>query len=150
VYRWFGSREALLGEVLVAEALALLRRSRDRAGGRGGAALLDTFDRVNHALANAPALRSFLAREREGALRVLTSSGGPVQPQVVAAVAEMIEDEVREGGYEPPGPVGAIAYAIVRLVESFIYNDAVSGLRGEIEPLRRVEAALLGVAARPG
>jgi AcrR family transcriptional regulator len=150
VYRWFGSREALLGEVIVAEGLALFRRARERARGTGGAALLDTFYRVNRGLANAPALRSFLEREREGALRILTSSAGPVQPHMVAAVAELIEDAVRAGDYEPPAPVESMAYAIVRLAESFIYNDAVSGIRGEIEPLRQVQAALLGVAEPAG
>ena len=35
-------------------------------------------------------------------------------------------------------------YAIVRLAEAFIYNDALAGIRGDVDGLRRVEAALLG------
>ena len=42
----------------------------------------------------------------------------------------------------PPRP---LAYAIVRLAESFLYNDAIVGIRGDTERLREVEAALLGV-----
>ena len=39
-----------------------------------------------------------------------------------------------------------LAYAIVRLAEAFLYNDAVTGIRGDHERLREVQAALLGVA----
>src|ERR671910_1789409 len=55
IYRWFGSREDLIGEVLVRAAEPLLEEARAAARGRGGAALLDTFDRFNRSLAQAPA-----------------------------------------------------------------------------------------------
>ena len=42
IYRWFGSREELIGEVLVRAAEPLLDAARRAARGRGGAALLDT------------------------------------------------------------------------------------------------------------
>jgi hypothetical protein len=38
----------------------------------------------------------------------------------------------------------ALAYAIVRLGEAFLYNDTVAGIRGDVDRLREVEAALLG------
>jgi AcrR family transcriptional regulator len=145
IYRWFGSREMLIGEVLVAEAEVLFRGARSRARGRGAARLLDTFDRINRALAAAPPLRSFLEAERESALRLITSSAGPVQPRSVAAIASMIEDEMHASGYEPPVEPATMAYAIVRLAEAFIYNDAVVGIRGDVDRLREVEAALLGL-----
>jgi AcrR family transcriptional regulator len=148
LYSWFGSRDGLLSEVLYTEAILLLERSRARASGKGTQALLETFDRINRGLSGSAPLRSFLEREREGALRILTSSGGTVQPRVVAAIAEMIEAEERAGAFESPIDVGTLAYAIVRLAESFIYNDAVAGIRGDIEPLREVEAALIGAAPR--
>ncbi|MCW2994224.1 MAG: hypothetical protein JWQ18_1719, partial [Conexibacter sp.] len=40
-----------------------------------------------------------------------------------------------------------LAYAIVRLTEAFLYNDAAAGLRGDAERLRAVLAALLGTPA---
>src|SRR2546423_55675 len=43
-YRWFGSREELLGEVLFAAAEPLLKKARAEARGRGARLLLDTFD----------------------------------------------------------------------------------------------------------
>lgn len=148
LYRWFGSRETLVGEVIAREAEEYFTRVRAGVEGSGAAALLETFDRINRGLARAPAVRSFLEQEREAALRTLTSSGGVVQPAAVAAIESLIDAEVRDGTYEPPVDAHTLAYAIVRLAEAFIYNDALAGIRGDVERLRQVEAALLGVPAR--
>jgi AcrR family transcriptional regulator len=148
VYRWFGSREGLIGEVLNAAADPLLDAARANAGGRGGPMLLETFDRFNRALADAPALRQFVEQERDTALRIITSSGGLVQPHQVARITEMIEEEARAGAYRPPVEPATLAYAIVRLAEAFLFNDAAAGMRGDVDRLRDVEAAILGV--QPG
>jgi AcrR family transcriptional regulator len=146
VYRWFGSRTGLIGEVIVAEFDALVAGARAAAAGAGAAALLDTFERMNRTLATAPPLRRFLEHERETGLRLLTSSAGPIQPRAVAAIAALIEAEARAGAWAPPIDPQTLAYAIVRLYEAFVYNDAVAGIRGDVERLREVEAALLGLA----
>ena len=143
VYRWFGSREGLVGETVVLAGEPLVAEAREGAAGSGGAMLLDTFDRINRALAEAPALRWFLEQERD-ALRILTSSTGFVHPRMVERVTGLIEDEVGAGRYESPVDPATLGYAIVRLAEAFLYNDA-TGLRGDVDRLRDVEAALLGV-----
>ena len=148
IYRWFGSREGLVGETVARAAEPLFDDARANADGQGGAALLDTFDRINRGLASAPALRSFLALERD-ALRILTSSGGIVQPRAVAKIQGFIEDEVRDGTYGSPVDPATLAYAIVRLAEAFLFNDATAAMRGEVDRLREIEAALLGVPFAP-
>jgi AcrR family transcriptional regulator len=145
IYRWFGTREGLIGEVLLRAADPLLDRARGEARGRGGPLLLDTFDRFNRALADAPALRRFVEQERGAALRIITASDGLVQPRMVERIAELIEDEAHAGTYDPPVEPGTLAYAIVRLAEAFLFNDAAAGIRGDVDRLRDVEAALLGV-----
>jgi AcrR family transcriptional regulator len=147
IYRWFGSREGLIGEVVVQAAEPVLKAARGGTRGKGGPGLLDTFDRFNRSLADAPALRTFVEQERDAALRILTSSGGAVQPRMVAMIAELIEEEVQAGTYEAPVEPSTLGYAIVRLAEAFLFNDAVAGMRGDVERLREVEAALLGVAS---
>jgi AcrR family transcriptional regulator len=149
IYRWFGSREELIGEVLVQAAQPLLAQARAEAGGRGAPALLETFDRFNRSLASAPALRWFVESERDAALRILTAGGGPVHPRIVAAIQALIEGEVRAGAYEPMVPPSTLAYAIVKLAEAFLFNDAAAGMRGDVDRLREIEAALLGVTRRP-
>ena len=145
VYRWFGSREGLIGEVLFQAAEPLLVEARKLVRGRGGPALLDTFDRFNRSLADAPALRRFVEAERDAALRIITSGAGTLQPRIVASIQEVIDEEVRAGAYDPPVDTSTLAYAIVRLAEAFLFNDAVAGMRGDVDRLREVEAALLGV-----
>ena len=108
--------------------------------------LLDTFDRLNRALVDAPALRTFVENEREAALRVITSGATFLQPHMVARIAGLIEAEVRTGRYEPPVEPETLAYAIVKLAEAFLFNDAAAGMRGDVDRLREVEAALLGVS----
>ena len=149
IYRWFGSRDAVLGEVIVDELQLLLDHHRRRVRQRGAKGLLEVFDRVNRALARSQPLRRLLEQEREGALRMLTSGGGPVQARAVAAIQTVIDDEVKAGRYDPPADTGTLAYAIVRLADAFLYNDAAVGIRGDWERLRQVEAALLGVRANP-
>jgi AcrR family transcriptional regulator len=145
LYRWFGSRQDLLGEMIARETEGWFAHVRARVGGSGAPALLETFDRINRGLARAAGLRRYVEQEREAALRTLTSSGGRVQPAAVAAIAAMIEAEAAAGAYDPPIDPTTLAYAIVRLAEAFIYNDALAGIRGDVEDLRTIEAALLGI-----
>jgi AcrR family transcriptional regulator len=147
IYRWFGSRGGLIGEVLFLAAEPLLVAARKAARGRGGPALLETFDQFNRALADASALRQFLEQERDAALRIITSSGGVLQPRMVAAITDLIEAEVGAGTYEAPVEPATLGYAIVRLAEAFLFNDAAAGMRGDVDRLRKVEAAILGVTA---
>lgn len=143
MHRWFQTRETLLGEVLAAFGEQRLAMIREATPGKGSAALLATFDRFNREVAATPGMRFLLAQEQERALRILTSSAGLVQPRVVAAIQRMIEAEVQAGDYAPSIAPDALAYAIVRLGEAFIYNDAIGGIRGDTERLREIEAALL-------
>ena len=149
IYRWFGSREGLIGEVLVRAAKPLIEEARAGARGTGGPMLLDTFDRLNRSLVAAPALRQFVEQEHEAALRIITSSAGIAQRRMVERIAGLIEEEARAERYEPPVEPKTLAYAIVRLAEAFLFSDAVAGVRGDVDRLREVEAALLGVPASP-
>jgi AcrR family transcriptional regulator len=144
MHRWFQTREALLGEVLAALAERRLARLRARTRGGGAKALLETFDRYNRELVASKGMRYLLAQEQERALRILTSSGGIVQPRMVQTIERMIREEVDAGRYAPKIDPNVLAYAIVRLGEAFLYNDAIVGIRGDTERLREIEAALLG------
>jgi AcrR family transcriptional regulator len=144
MHRWFRTRELLLGEVMAEVGEQRIAVLRERVGGRGAEALLDSFDAFNRELASAEGLRALLVSEHDLALRVLTSGDGIVQPRMVAAVQRLIEAELRAGFRTSLEP-DLLAYAIVRLAEAFLYNDAVQGTAGETERLRRIEAALLGL-----
>jgi AcrR family transcriptional regulator len=145
IYRWFGSRDRLIGDVIVRAVEPVLDEARAEARGKGAHALLDAFDRINRSFAASPALRSFVDQERETAVRITTSGSGVVQPYIVSRIREWIEEEVASGAYEAPVDPATLAYAIVRLAEAFIYNDTGPGVRSDVDRLREVEAALLGI-----
>jgi AcrR family transcriptional regulator len=147
IYRWFGSREELIGEVLPAVTKPLLDGARAEAQGTGALRLLDTFDRFNRSLVDAPALRTFVARERGAAVRIITRGTGNVQRRNVEMITELIEAEVRAGTYDPPVEPATLGYAIVRLAEAFIFNESATALADSVDRLRDVEAALLGVSS---
>jgi AcrR family transcriptional regulator len=144
IYRWFGSRDRLIGEVIIRAVEPVLDEARAEARGKGAHALLDTFDHINRSFAASPALRSFVEQERETAVRITTSGSSVVRPYIVSRIQEWIEEEVARG-YEAPVDPATLAYAIVRLAEAFIYNDTGPSVRSDVDRLREVEAALLGI-----
>jgi AcrR family transcriptional regulator len=148
VYRWFGDREKLLGEVIIRATEPVLAECRKGLAGEGGPGLLETFDRFNRALADAPALRSFVEQEHDAALRIIASGAGIVQPRIVELITGLIAEEAEAGTYEPPLEPEVLGYAIVKLAQAFLFNDAVVGIRGDVDRLRKVEAALLDVKNR--
>jgi AcrR family transcriptional regulator len=148
VHRWYGSRDDVIGTAMATLVVPLFERIDREVGGAGAARLVDVFERQLRALAEDPALRRFLEYEREAAQRILTASDGLVEPRVVALLQATIEAEM-ERGYEPPAEAALIAYAIVRMGESFLYADAASGFRGDFDRLRPVYAALLGASQPP-
>ncbi len=145
IYRWFGSREAVIGEVLATAGERTVARAHRQARGSGPRRLLDALDRVNRELASSQALKRYLELEREVALHTLTSSAANVQPRIVAAIQRVIELEVAAGSYVPPADTETLAYAIVRIAEAFLYNDAIAGIRGDVDRLLQMEALLLDI-----
>lgn len=147
IYRWFGSREGLIGEVVAIELERLIAAKRQAVTRRGAVGLIEVLDRTNRSLAKSTALRRLLEQEPTVAMRLLTASDGVVQPRAVACVEQLIRAEASAGTFAPAAEPGALAYAIVRLAEAFLYNDAAIGIRGDHRRLRDVQAALLGVSA---
>jgi AcrR family transcriptional regulator len=145
MHRWFGTRELLLGELLATLAEERLLAIRREVGGRGGPALLKTFDRFNREIAANRGMNVLLAREHERALRILTSSAGVVQPRVVACIDRLIGTEVEAGHFVSPFSPDILAYVFVRMAEAFLYNDSFAGIPGGADRQRDVLAALLSV-----
>ncbi len=149
IYRWFGSREALLGEVIARQLELLVARKRAEVRRRGAAGLLEVLDRVNRTLTRSRAVRGLLESERT-AMRIFTSSAGVVEPRAVACIQALIEEEMAAGDYEPPADPATLAYALVHLRHAFLWNDATNGVRGDYERLHDVSAALLGIPRKRG
>ncbi|WP_446221993.1 QsdR family transcriptional regulator [Nocardia sp. IBHARD005] len=142
IYRWFGSREGLLGAAIANQLERMIAHAERNSTVTGGERLNDILDRTIYWLVEDDSLRTYFDNESTAALRLITRSDGPVHQAAVAIVDQLIA-RAEEQGYRPPIERATLAYALVRLWEAFLYNDAVAGFRGDVERLRLVQAALL-------
>ncbi|MGW4636731.1 QsdR family transcriptional regulator [Nocardia sp. NPDC004415] len=142
IYRWFGSRDGLLGAAIARQLERMIAHAERRCTATGGARLDEILDRTIGWLVETDSLRSYFDNESTAALRTITRSDGPVHQAAVALVEQLIA-RAEEQGYQPPIERDTLAYALVRLWEAFLYNDAVAGFRGDVDRLRLVQTALL-------
>jgi AcrR family transcriptional regulator len=131
LYRWVGSREQLLVEVVWALARRTLDDvvAREPEGDGRDVRILMAF--LSATLTN-PGMQRWLSEEGESAMRLLTRHDTDFQPRLIAAVEELID---------PADPDRReVAYALVRVIESYTYLDLITGERpeaGRAEPIFR-------------
>ena len=66
-----------------------------------------------------------------------------MQPRTVARLAELYREEQEAGAFKPRVDVLSLAYAVVRVTEGFIYNDAIVAIEPEVERAASIVALLL-------
>ncbi|WP_433502349.1 QsdR family transcriptional regulator [Pseudonocardia halophobica] len=152
LYRWVGSRELLLCEVVWSLTERTLRREPPAADGADGsgsclAAVLSRF--VTDTLAHR-GMRRFLEEEGECALRLLTLSSGGFQPRLVGLVRELAAAETAAVRLASPIPLDDLAYTLVRVIESYVYLRTITGEEPDGTRAARVLQALLPRPADPG
>lgn len=149
VFRWVGTRENLYGEICSALFQKELDRAQAGARGSGLDHLIDTIERLLRSLAAAAPLRRFVADDPEFALRVLTSRHSPVQRRCTVAIAELIEKLAATGDMTPALPSDELAYIVVRITESFLYRDVLTGAEADIEAAIAAIRILMSAAPDP-
>jgi AcrR family transcriptional regulator len=144
LYRWTGSREQLIGEVI--SYLSDLSFERALAA----TTELDGVERVmavyRHNVATIVAfepLRRFVRSETPLAIRVLTLRGSVVEATVSRQIAQLLEQELRRGSMTLRAPAGDLAYAIVKVTEGFIYADPVAEIEPDIDAASGIIRLLL-------
>jgi hypothetical protein len=148
VFRWVGTREQLYGEVCWAGFQATLGRAQAAARGRGVNRLLDAIERLLRSLATSARLRAFVDSDPEFALRVLTSRHSQVQRRCTLALKGLIDELADAGGMQPALPSAELAYVLVRITESFLYRDVISGAAADIETAIHTIRILLTAAPK--
>jgi AcrR family transcriptional regulator len=132
-YRRVGNAEQLAGEVIASLAEATFRRAVSEARGRGAARVVDAIVRGMRYVAASDAYRAFLERDPQKALRIVASKEGPVQRRTIAMHEELLREEVRRGTLRLPVDPHTMAYALVRIVESFLYADPIAGEKPDLK-----------------
>ena len=143
LYRKAGSRDQVLGEVMwFLTRHAIVRALYQASGLTGAARVRRVIQEFLVFISAQPSLRRLLEQEPEAALRVLTSKHGIVQQGVVDALERLLAAEERHG-FRPVLDRSTLAYAIVRIGESFLYADVIADKEPDVRKAVEVVAQLL-------
>lgn len=141
LYRRYGDRDRVLGEVLWVITQRAWARLWQASPQRGMARVIAVLDQAMRDTVASPPLRALLERDPETALRVLTSQQGVVQHRLVTGLAGLIRAE--RGDDTSEIPLTKLAYAVVRLAESFCYSDIITGAPPDIDTATDIIRKLL-------
>jgi len=141
LYRWVGSRDALLVEVIWSLARRTLDDIEASERARGGERVVRVVTRFLEAVIANAGMQRWLAEEGEQAMRLLTRRDGGFQPRMIAAMGDLLRAETAAGALDLPVDLDEVAYVIVRLIESYTYLDLITGERPDArraEPILRL------------
>ena len=142
-YRWAGSQEQLIGEVLASLVDETFERLLRRTTARGTERVLDVLERGMRAVHTFEPLRVFLASNPQLALKIVASKYGPVQGRTIANIRRLLEEEIEHGHMVLPVEPAVMAYALTRIVESFLYADLISGVKPDLVNASRILRLML-------
>jgi AcrR family transcriptional regulator len=137
LYRWLGSREALLVDLVWALAEQTLATVERDTGGHGSERVVAVVTRFTDAVIGNPGMQRWLGEEGELAMRLLTRSDRGFQPRLIDWVERLLERE----RVELAADRREVAYVIVRVIESYTYLDLILGERPDArraEPILRL------------
>jgi AcrR family transcriptional regulator len=139
LYRWVGSRDRLLVEVIWSLASRTLENIDAEVTERGPERVVRIVTRFLEDVITNAGMRRWLAEEGESAMRLLTRHETGFQPRLIDAMQDLLEDETAAGRLDLPVDLREVAYVIVRLIESYTYLDLITG---EEPDARRAEPIL--------
>ena len=146
LYRAVDSRDRLLGDVLWSLAERTYQEARRGVSSRGIDAIVTISHRFTESVQAAAPFRRFLETEPQTALRVLLTPAGGVHARTVSLQREIFAEAFAGQEQELPGDLDSLAYLYVRLRESILYADLLSGRRPDPEVAERAVRALLTAA----
>jgi AcrR family transcriptional regulator len=141
LYRWVGSREQLLVEVVWSLTARTLEKVDGRVRAKGSERVVRVVTRFLEDVISNEGMRRWLAEEGELAMRLLTRHDTDFQPRLITAVEGLLREESEAGRLDLPVDLHEVAYVIVRLIESYTYLDLITGEApdaGRAEPVLRM------------
>jgi AcrR family transcriptional regulator len=141
LYRWVGSREQLLVEVIWALGSRTLDNVARGVRAKGAERIVRIVTRFLEAVISNPGMRRWLAEEGELAMRLLTRHDTDFQPRLIDAIHELLREEADAGRLTLDVDLHEVAYVIVRLIESYTYLDLITGEQPDAqraEPILRL------------
>jgi AcrR family transcriptional regulator len=143
LYRWVGSRDQLLGEIMWSMAERGIEQAREEASGTGVEWFMSAYRTFGALTSGSEPLRRFVEREPEAALRVMTSKRSRQQRRVIAAWRDILKEGEREHGLKLRLDPTTLAYVLVRIGESFLWTDLITGEEPDLSKADGVARVLL-------
>ena len=141
LYRWVGSREQLLVEILWSLTLGNLASVRAEVRETGSERVVQVVMGFLENVIDNPGMRRLLSEEGELAMRLLTLRDSGFQPRLIDAFEELLREEADAGRLDLPADLHDVAYVIVRLIESYTHVELILGERPDArraEPILRM------------
>jgi len=142
-YRWAGSAEQLVGVVLASLVDETFKEIAKRTTGTGSDRVLDVLNRGMHSAYKFTPLRRFLAKDAQQGLKIVASNQSPVQAHTIANLQHLLEEEVQSGRMTLSVDAKVMAYALTRIVESFLYSDLITGAKPDFENASKILKLML-------
>ena len=141
LYRWVGSREQFLVELIWQLTVKSLGRLEQEVTSTGPDWIIDVTIEFAEQVIENPGMKHWLATEGESAMSLLTRSGAGYQPRLIAWIEDSIDLQVGAGAMALPEGVQSydLAYVIERVMAGYIYLDLITG---EQPDARRAEPLL--------
>jgi AcrR family transcriptional regulator len=147
LYRWFGSREALLGEVLWTLARDTMTAAYDGAHGQGATRLRAASEQFIRQTSSFEPLLHLLRGDPQGTVSVLMTPVGGVQDRLVDLFVQFVEHERRRGSYRPAMDARGLAFLVVQVGMGFLFGSALMALPPDVDRAVAATAALITLEA---
>jgi AcrR family transcriptional regulator len=142
-YRWAGNADQLVGEVIADLAEQTFHMTWSEAKGKGAAKIIASMTRGMRYIIGSEPYRRFLERDPASGLRIAASKDGPSQGRMIALHQQILEEEIAKGNLTLTVDTHTMAYALVRIAETFIYADLIAGEKPDIDKAREILKLLL-------
>lgn len=142
-YRWAGSAEQLVGHVLAALVDETFHQILQRTTSTGSERVLEVLQRGMYNAYRFRPLRKFLTRDAQTALKIVASNHSPVQQRTIANIQQLLQEEVESGHMTLAVEPAVMAYALTRIMESFLYADLITGAKPDLENASKILRLML-------
>jgi AcrR family transcriptional regulator len=139
LYRWVGSRDQLLVEVIWSLAARTLKNVDRGVRAKGGERIVQVVTRFLDAVITNAGMRRWLSEEGELAMRLLTRHDTGFQQRLIEAIENLLREETGADRLDLDVDLHELAYVIVRVIESYTYLDLITG---EAPDAKRAEPIL--------
>jgi AcrR family transcriptional regulator len=143
LFRWVGGRDDLLAEVIWSVTEPTLAAAMSGASGVGGRRVASAVGRFAVTVHESKFFVGFVQREPERALRLLTTRASTYQRRLIDYVESTLQAEIDAGHLDPPLPVHDLAVVVVRIAETFLYTDMITGDTPDASKVEQALTALL-------